>query len=97
MAGNKKINKAKARATVIATYEVLAGMDGNPITPKEFDESPHSGEELFFKADDDATQVCTITPSPVTFLSMPWLRWAGASQLPMHNGGVTRSHSSKRS
>jgi hypothetical protein len=68
MAGNKKINKAKARATVITTYEVLAGMDGNPNTPKEFDESPHTDEELFFKADDDATQVCTLPPSPRRFL-----------------------------
>jgi hypothetical protein len=58
MAGTKKINKAKARPTVIATYEVLAGMDGNPNTPKEFDEDPHTDGEVFFKAEDDATKVC---------------------------------------
>ncbi|KAN0122759.1 hypothetical protein V8E51_001085 [Hyaloscypha variabilis] len=57
MAGTKKINKAKARPTVIATYEVLAGMDGNPNTPKEFDEDPHTDGEVFFKAEDDATKV----------------------------------------
>jgi len=64
MAGTKKMNKAKARATVITTYEVLAGMDGNPNTPKEFDESPHDDDEVYFKADDDATQVRRLPPSP---------------------------------
>ena len=57
MAGTKKINKAKARTAVVATYEVLSGMDGNPNTPKEFDESHHDDDELFFKTDEDATQV----------------------------------------
>jgi hypothetical protein len=69
MAGTKKINKAKARPTVIATYEVLAGMDGNPNTPKEFDEDPHTDGEVFFKADDDATKVraCSFS-SPLSSL-----------------------------
>jgi hypothetical protein len=57
MAGTKKINKAKARTAVFATYEVLSGMDGNPNTPKEFDESHHDDDEVYFRADDDATQV----------------------------------------
>lgn len=61
MAGTKKINKAKARPTVIATYEVLAGMDGNPATPQEFDDSPHDEDEVFFKADEDATKVYLIS------------------------------------
>ena len=64
MAGTKKINKAKGRATVVTTYEVLSGMDGNPNTPKEFDESPHNDDEVYFKADGDATQVCRNPPSP---------------------------------
>jgi len=59
MTGTKKMNKAKPRPTVLATYEVLAGMDGNPNTPKEFDEDPHTDGEVFFKADEDATKVCT--------------------------------------
>ncbi len=57
MAGTKKINKAKARTAVFATYEVLSGMDGNPNTPKEFDESHHDDDEVYFRADIDATQV----------------------------------------
>jgi hypothetical protein len=59
MAGTKKINKAKKREVVINTYEVIADMDGNPNTPAEFDDSPHDDEELFFKADENATQVST--------------------------------------
>jgi hypothetical protein len=68
MAGTKKINKAKARASVVATYEVLAGMDGNPSTPKEFDDSPHDDDETFFKAEEDATEVRVL---PIPFLTSP--------------------------
>jgi hypothetical protein len=63
MAGTKKINKSKARELVINTYEVIAGIDGNPNSPAEFDESPHGDDELFFKADDDATEVRSLTLS----------------------------------
>lgn len=67
MAGSKKINKAKARepktkdVIVVNNYAVIADMDGNPNSPQEFDESHHDEGELYFKADEDATEVRTLT------------------------------------
>jgi len=56
MAGAKKINKGKPR---VLTYELLADMTGNPATAQEFDDSPHDEKEVFFTANDDATEVWT--------------------------------------
>jgi len=33
--------------------------DGNPASPQEFDVSPHDEGEVYFKADDDASKVCS--------------------------------------
>jgi hypothetical protein len=83
MAGAKKINKAKKREVIINTYEVIAGMDGNPNSPAEFDESPHDDKELFFKADEDATEVCTVHllshAKKLSFLSFGASVWCFAS------------------
>lgn len=66
MAGTKKINKSKkaVKETVqVNSYEVIAGDDGNPNSPAEFDADEAYDGELFFKADDDAVQVRALTLS----------------------------------
>jgi hypothetical protein len=66
MAGTKKTNKSKVREPmtkdvfVVNAFAVIAEMDGNPNSPEEFDRSPHDDDELFFKADENATEVRTL-------------------------------------
>jgi hypothetical protein len=60
MAGTKKINKSQARQTSSAStnaYDVIAGIDGNPKSPTEHDANPAYHDELFFQADENATDV----------------------------------------
>lgn len=57
-------SKLKAKSVPINLFGALEGMDGNPQTPQEFDDSPHDEDEVFFKADADATEVRIRPSSP---------------------------------
>lgn len=54
--------KAKAAANPSSSssanqYGILLGMDGNPRTPAEFDQTNHSDVEMYFNPSDEATDV----------------------------------------
>lgn len=54
--------KAKAKAAVHPPpggnqYGVLLGMDGNPSSPAEFDQTNHSDAEMYFNPSEEATDV----------------------------------------
>jgi hypothetical protein len=61
MAGTKKIDKSKKvkkiNEPMVNVFEVIADNDGNPSTPLEHDNAAGYEGELFFKADDDASEV----------------------------------------
>ena len=42
-----------------ANSHLTNSQDGNPASPQEFDVSPHDEGEVYFKADDDASKVCS--------------------------------------
>lgn len=59
-----KKSKLKAKIVPVNLFGALEGMDGNPQTPREFDDSPHDEDEVFFKADVDATEVLIYSSPP---------------------------------
>jgi hypothetical protein len=58
MAPSKESKTTSTMPLPANLYASLEGIDGNPRTPAEFDMSPHEEGEFFFRADDDATEVC---------------------------------------
>jgi hypothetical protein len=58
-----KKSRMKVKVVPINLYGALEGMDGNPQTPQEFDDSPHEDDEVFFKADEEDDKVFIILTS----------------------------------
>jgi hypothetical protein len=52
-----KSEGAAPATTTLNLYSAISKMTGNPNSPAEFDASPHDDDELFFKADEDTSEV----------------------------------------
>lgn len=77
--GTKKLGAPKAAAVGINAANMFAAiekMDGNPQSPTEFDDSPHDGDEVYFKADEEESEVRSIfhpaLQSPLRFGAIYW-------------------------
>lgn len=58
--GKQKTAKSQAAAAGGNPFAIIERMDGNPASPEEFDASPHDEDEFYFKADDEASDVCIL-------------------------------------